>query len=48
MPKGQYIYSVILPLMPIERNIPRLTELDYQLTQFRQFWEWTTYFRPFF
>ena len=48
MPKGQYINSVTRPLMPIERNITRITELDDQLTQFRQLWEWATDFRAFF
>lgn len=28
MSKGQYINSVIRTLMPIERNITRITELD--------------------
>ena len=48
MPKGQYVDSVIRMLMPIERNITRITELDDQLTQLRQLWEWATYFRAFF
>lgn len=48
MPKGQYINSVIGTLMSIERNITRITELDDQLTQFRQLWEWATDFRAFF
>ena len=32
MPKGQYINSIILALMPIERHITRITELDNELT----------------
>ena len=48
MSKGQYINSVIRTLMPIERHITRITELDDQLTQFRQLWEWATDFRAFF
>jgi hypothetical protein len=48
MPKGQYIDSIIGTLMPIERHITRITEFNDQLTQLRQFWEWTTYFRAFF
>ncbi len=48
LPKGQYIDSIIGALMPIERHITRITEFNDQLTQLRQFWEWTTYLRAFF